>query len=328
MRSKAITILKVAISAALIYFIFSRMPLASIADRLFSANRWFLLAALALYVMAIVVNAAKWQVLLRAQGVRIPFGALLEFQFVGFFFNNFLPANVGGDVMRGYGLARYTDRGADAGVSVIVDRIIGLIAYMSSAALAAFITVNLGGRHELGPIEAVALAALAILMLGFAVLLSRRLRAQVTRLCRRHLLASLAPAWGRISVAFDAYRFHYSALALAFGIGLLGILCTTLVNWSLSQAIGGLMSLGSIFLFNPLIALVLMLPVSIGGLGVNQAVYPFFFGLAGVPREHALAVSILMQLVIIVGSLPGGAFWLRVQGGARQVTATGDATKA
>ena len=79
--------------------------------RLASANRWFLLAGLALFVAAIVVNAAKWQVLLRAQGVRIPFGALLEFQFVGFFFNNFLPANVGGDVMRGYGLARYTDFG-------------------------------------------------------------------------------------------------------------------------------------------------------------------------------------------------------------------------
>jgi hypothetical protein len=313
-----------------------------------------LLGGLAWFVIAIVANAAKWQVLLRAQGVRIPFGALLEFQFVGFFFNNFLPANVGGDVMRGYGLARYTgsaeddssakglqagsegpgasrasqeprrglgDRAADAGVSVIVDRIIGLIAYMSSAALAAFVIVNLDGQRELRPVEALALAALAILVLGFALLLSRRLRALVTSLCERRILAPLAPAWRRISAAFGAYRFRYGALALAYGIGLLGIVCTALVNWSLSQAIGGLMSLGSIFLFNPLIALVLMLPVSIGGLGVNQAVYPFFFGLVGVPREHALAVSILMQLVIIVGSLPGGAFWLRVRGGAGQPVA-------
>ena len=41
---------------------------------------------------------------------------VLQFLYAGFFFNNFLPANVGGDVMRGYGLARYTDRTADAAV--------------------------------------------------------------------------------------------------------------------------------------------------------------------------------------------------------------------
>ena len=70
------------------------------------------------------------------------------------------------------------------------------------------------------------------------------------------------------------------------------------------------MSLPAIFLFNPLIALVLMIPISIGGLGVNQTAYPFFYGLAGVPVAHALAVSLLMQAVIILGSLPGGVLWL------------------
>ncbi len=100
----------------------------------------------------------------------------------------------------------------------------------------------------------------------------------------------------------------------AIGGALLGIACTTLVNWFLSQAMGGLMSLAAITLFNPLIALVLMIPVSIGGLGVNQTAYPFFYGLAGVPTGHALAVSLLMQAVIILGSLPGGVFWLRGRG--------------
>ena len=78
----------------------------------------------------------------------MPFGAVLRFIFVGFFFNNFLPANVGGDVMRGFSLARYTDRGADAAVSVIVDRVIGLMAYMTTAALAAFIAVNVTGGQR------------------------------------------------------------------------------------------------------------------------------------------------------------------------------------
>jgi hypothetical protein len=213
--------------------------------------------------------------------------------------------------MRGYGLARYTDRTADAAVSVIADPIISLMAYMTTATIAAFITVAVIGHGELARFEGIAAAALVALVFGFAVLLSRRLRALVSRVFRTRLLLPLSPTWESVSGAFNAYRFRYDALALAFGVGFLGILCTTFVNWCLSQSMGGLMPLWSIFLFNPLIALVGMIPIFIAGLGINQTAYPFFFGRVGVPANHAIAVSLLMQVVIILGSLPGGFFWLR-----------------
>jgi glycosyltransferase 2 family protein len=311
MRDKLVNLLKVAVSVGLVAWAFTKIDLKLVASQLAAANPWLVLAALALFEVAIIVNGMKWQVLLRAQGVRVPFGPLLQFLFTGFFFNNFLPANVGGDVIRGYGLARYTDRGADAAVSVIVDRIVGLIAYMSTAFVAAVILVNLRSGQGLQELEWIAFVALLALLAAFATLLSRRVRAIVSRLFTVRLLSPLAPLWNRISSAFDAYRFQYRALALAFGMGLLGIVCTTFVNWLLSQSMGGLMPLTTILLLNPLIALVLMLPISIGGIGVSQAAYPFFYGLAGVPPSHALAVSLLMQAVVILGSLPGAFFWLR-----------------
>lgn len=316
MRDRLMTVLKVAVSLALIIYVFSRVDVGRVGQQLREARPAYLLLALVCYLAAIGINAVKWQVLLRAQGVPIPFVEVLQFQFVGFFFNNFLPANVGGDLMRGYGLARYTDRTADAAVSVIVDRIVGLMAYMATAAAAAVITVTVTGRSDLQAVEAVALLALAVLALGFGVLLSRRLRALIGRAFGWRWLSPLAPLWERVSTAFNAYRFRYGALSAAFGVALLGIVCTTLVNWALSQSMGGLMSLAAIALFNPLIALVLMIPISIGGLGVNQTAYPFFYGLAGVPADHAVAVSLFMQAVIVVGSLPGGLFWWRNRGRA------------
>lgn len=311
MRDRLVTLLKIVVSLGLIALAFALVDVRQVGAQLARARPALFVAALAIYVLAITVNGVKWQVLLRAQRIRIPFGALLRFLFVGFFFNNFLPANVGGDVMRGYGLARYTDRTADAAVSVIVDRVIGLMAYMSTAVVAAVVAVNLTGHSELAQVEWVAIVALGILALGFGVLLSRRLRLLIARLFAWRWLAPLAPLWGRISDAFNAYRFSYRALTSAFGIALIGILCTTVVNWLLSQSMGGLMPLSAIFLFNPLIALVLMIPISIGGIGVSQTAYPFFFGLAGVPSDHALAVSLLMQGIALLGSLPGGVLWLR-----------------
>jgi uncharacterized protein (TIRG00374 family) len=311
LRDKLVNLLKIVISIGLVVWAFSKIDLKQVGAQLAAANPWSILAALALFETAIIINGVKWQVLLRAQGIRVPFGALLQFLFMGFFFNNFLPANVGGDVIRGYGLARYTDRAADAAVSVIVDRIVGLIAYMSTAFVAAVIVVNLTDGKGLQQLEWVAFVALIALLVAFATLLSRRVRAVLSRVFAMRLLSRLAPLWNRISGAFDAYRFQYRALALAFGLGLLGIVCTSFVNWFLSQSMGGMMPLPTIFLLNPLIALTLMLPISIGGIGVSQAAYPFFYGLAGVPPSHALAVSLLMQATMIVGSLPGAFFWLR-----------------
>ncbi len=324
MRDRALTILKIVVSLGLIAFVFSRVPLAEVGSQLASATPWLLLAAFAAYLLAMTLNAVKWQILLRAQGIRIPFPALLRFQFIGFFFNNLPSATGAGDVMRGYGLARYTDRTADAAVSVIVDRIIGLTAYMATAALAALVAVNFTGHGELRGIEGVAIVALLVLGLALGVLLSRRLRGLIGRLFALRPLAPLAPLWERVSEAFNCYRFRYRALLAAFGVALLGIACTTLVNWLVSQSMGGAMLLVYILLFNPLIALVLMIPISVGGLGLSQGVYPFFYGLVGVPAGHSLAVSLLMNLIAILASLPGGMLWFQVRRGGSPAMEIGD----
>jgi uncharacterized protein (TIRG00374 family) len=321
-RDRAFTLIKVLLSIFLIVLAFSKVPLSQVATQLASANLGYFLVALLLYFLAIVVNGVKWQILLRAQDMRVPFRAVLQFLFIGFFFNNFLPANVGGDVMRGYGLARYTDRSADAAVSVIVDRIIGMMAYMSTAVVAALVAVRLSDRPEWRRVEWVAIIALAALGMGFAVMLSRRFRSFISSVFALRWFAPVAPIWEKLSDAFNAYRFQYGALVAAFGVALIGILCTALVNWCLSLSMGGQMPLGIIFLVNPLIALVLMLPISIGGLGVTQAVYPFFYSLAGVPADHALAVSLMMQLIVFLGSLPGAFLWARGEY-ARRRTAAG-----
>ena len=77
------------------------------------------------------------------------------------------------------------------------------------------------------------------------------------------------------------------------------------------QSLGGGIPLIYIFIFNPIIAFVLAFPISIGGLGVTQAIYPFFYGLVGIPANLAFTVSLLKQLIIYVTSLIGGVLWWR-----------------
>jgi uncharacterized membrane protein YbhN (UPF0104 family) len=314
MRDKAVTLLKVMISAGLLAWTFSRVPLADVSRQLATARPLYLLAGLAVFVLDILADGMKWHVLLRAQGVRVPRTAVLKLQFVGYFFNNFLPAAMlGGDVMRGFGLARLTARPADAAVSVLLDRIVGFLAYVISALVASIIAVNVSGRRDLRHVQALAaLAALAIAA-ALALLLNSRVREAIGPLFGRRPMAALAGPWAHTARALRAYHGRSGALWTAFCYALLGVVCATLVNWLVSRAMGGEMALPLIFLFNPMIALASMLPISIGGLGVTQATYPLFYGAAGVSTEHALAVSVLVQLTQLLASLPGCWFWLRAR---------------
>lgn len=311
MKEKVLTVLKIIISLALIAYLFYKIDLSAALRLMAQADPLYISLALLLYLGAITTGGLKWYILLRAQGIHIPFLSLLGYTFVGVFFNNFLPANVGGDVMRGWGLARQTERAAEAAVSVVVDRIVGFIAFMSAAALTAAVAVYLTGRADLLKILLAALIALTLIAGGFALLLSRRVWALFGRLFALSFLAPLAPLYERLSGALSAYRHSYGVLAAAFCISLLTLILSNFVNYLIAEALGGGIPLLYIFLFNPLIAFVLLVPISIGGLGVGQGAYVVFFGLAGVPEHLALSVSLAMQVIIYISSLPGGVLWWR-----------------
>ncbi|RME83373.1 MAG: UPF0104 family protein [Caldilineae bacterium] len=313
MQKPFASLIRVFMSLALIalaLFLF-RDKLPDVVAGLRAARLWLVLVAILIFWTAMTINALKWWILLRAQTKEVPFRALVNYTFVGFFFNNLLPANIGGDLMRGYGLARYMDRGAVAVASVMLDRLLGLAAYMSVATLASLVTVFLDGHSELSVLPVVAtIAALSLLLLA-AILLSRRVRRLVERVVKGTFLRRFGRIWDSLSLAFEVYRSHTKTLLIAFCVGLVGIASTSLLNFVLSESLGGGITLLEAFLFTPLIAMVLIIPISVGGVGLSQMAYPFFYGLVGIPAAHAFSMSVLMQAVQLFCSLPGGVLWIR-----------------
>jgi len=310
-KDRLLTALKIVISLGLIVYLLFKVDFNVVAATIRSANYVNLSFAILLYAGAVIAGGLKWYILLRAQRIPISFWGLLGYTFVGVFFNNFLPANVGGDVMRGYGLARYTDRAAEAAVSVVVDRVVGLIAFMSAAFASSVAAVFLIGRQELLTIVIVSGAATLAIASLFAAVLSRRIRAWVERLFAIRILARFAALYHRLSDALTFYRFKFDRLFMAYCVSLLTLALSNFSIYVTAEALGGGVPLWAIFLFNPLIAFVLLIPISVGGLGLNQGAFVFFYGLAGIPSKVIFPVSLVMQFIIYLTSLPGGFLWQR-----------------
>src|SRR5512135_1355186 len=205
---------KIGVTIAIIIFLFARIDLAVMARHLARANMLLLLLALALYFLAIGLGALKWQVLVRAQNMNIPLGDLLAYSLVGLFFGNLLPSNVGGDVVRAYGLVRVTDRAEAAAISVLVDRLMGLVAFLGAAVvMAALAAVTLTRGAELEQIEVATVVVAALFIFASTLMFSRRVSQRLKWVFRFSLLAPFLPIAQRVYHALQVYRHSYRALA-------------------------------------------------------------------------------------------------------------------
>ncbi len=81
-------------------------------------------------------------------------------------------------------------------------------------------------------------------------------------------------------------------------------------------------------LFNPVVAFVLLIPISFNGLGAKEATVVFFFGLVGVANEQALAMSLLFHVIVVLTSLPGGFVWFSKRRMAEEAKRIEDAERA
>jgi uncharacterized protein (TIRG00374 family) len=312
-RSVIFFALRLGISLALVTWLVAQDNPGRIVAEARGADLRVLAVAFGLYLLAITMNAYKWGVLLRAQQAVVPLGQLIRSTFVGLFFGNFLPSNVGGDAVRAFDLSRSMANGTTAATSVIVDRLTGLLVFIASAAIFGTAAALWTGAPALWQVALLSLG----LFVGGALLFLGLITRSVTRQAR--YLFALVPPLNRLRLtgrmvadSFAAYRRAPGALAWAalvsFGIQTI----TSVVNWLCAVAIGADAPFIYFFVFNPIIAFLLLAPISINGLGVQQAVYVFFYAsLASVMSEaQALTMSFLMQGVIIGAGLLGAIAWL------------------
>jgi uncharacterized membrane protein YbhN (UPF0104 family) len=310
MRGWLVPALKAVVSLGLLGVLLSRVELTRLWGVARNASPGWLATAFGLYVAMLLISAWRWGLLLRAQQIRVPFRHLASSFFVATFFNNFLPSNIGGDVVRVADTASAAGSKTLATTIVLIDRGIGLLALVLIAAVGAssasgFGPDNAGVAPEMlwaGFGLATAVATPALLMPQAFMRLLQPLRI-------------LHPEWvderlGRMADALSRFREAPVALAWCFA-GAIAVQAALVAFYaaiaSSMQLPIGFMELAVII---PISFIVQMLPVSMNGFGVREATFGFYFTRLGLPLESALLVSFVGAAVILIVSLAGGLAYL------------------
>jgi uncharacterized protein (TIRG00374 family) len=263
------------------------------------------------FLPVILIVSWRWRLLLAVHGVRLPFWRVFELNMIGQFFSAFLVGTTGGDVVKIFYVARAVPHHkAAVAFTVVVDRVIGLIALLLFGVLLSFTQLPLlfsqpYTRFFTGVFYLFAIGgAIAAAGASVAPIFLKRpaIRDFFKRLPLVHRATSVFAAYERTARAFGT-----NALALLASIP--SNICITFMGYCILRAMHLQPPLLAFCSILTMVNMLIALPISIAGLGVREQLFKTFLSLVAIDKDHAVTFSLTYFFLNIIWSLAGGPFY-------------------
>ncbi len=269
--------------------------------------------ALGILFLTTGIGIYRWKCLMHVQQIHLTNYQALWITSVGMFFNSFLIGATGGDVLKAwYAAAAIPQRKPQAVLSIIVDRFIGMTGLFLLATICVFMNLKALLVHEK---TRLLVSVVVGTFLGIIVV--------VVASTHRHYITS-HPWWewiwrfipaknllSQLSESYNTYGKYPGTLALTLLLSVGGHLLTVVAAWLIGQAMGiqGV-SWVHYLIYCPIINAFAAIPITVGGLGLRESAFKFFFSMQGVPDAQAVALSLLFYAATLVVSLTAGVLFL------------------
>ncbi len=299
--------LRFVISAGLIFLLYRRIELGEFVAVFRTLRTWPLVGLFILLFFNTAISALKWKMLLKADGIDIPWRSLTATYLVGTFFNMFLPSNIGGDAYRVYDVASFSKRTAHSFASVLADRLSGFVALVVIG-----VGFGLMGLKLLPDVEI--LWVPVIVMAGLFVVIGSLFQQNMIRwFLDQPPFAGMGKLRSFSFKLLDSVSQYRKAPGLFARIMLVSfvfqftvIVCVYLLALGLDFDI----PFHYLCVFVPFVSLVEALPISIFGLGIRDASYVFFFTRVDLPEVQALTLALAYVVVSLLYALSGGVIFM------------------
>jgi hypothetical protein len=300
-------IIKAIVSISLLTIIIVNINWDEVMKNFSSANYLFICAAVLLNIIERVELTYKWNLLIWARGVDISFIRLFLINSIGGFWGLFLPSSLGTDVVRGYYLVKNNSEKSVSVSSVFVDRILGMLSLLLLAVISIFFAGDLLSGLNID-IYILALFIIVVFLLylfqrdNTAVFLEKTFK----RVKNNKLFENIV----KLNNSILKYKKYPKALFFSFLITMLVQVTRVMTYYFIASAFNISVPIIYFFLFVPIIMLIIMIPVSIGGLGVREGTFIAFFTLVGMSINDAVVISFTNSFINTLITLSGGLVYL------------------
>lgn len=287
LKKFATTVLKIAVSAAAVfYLVYSINPEeeARIVDSLKSAHWGGLFLAFLLFNLSKIISSVRLNKYFKCIAIQLGEWFNLKLYYLGMFYNLFLPGGIGGDGYKVYYLNReYGGSVKKLVAATILDRLSGVVVL----GFLALILAVLSTLEQFIPFQNPILLFLGVL--------------------------SFPVFWFIHNKFFKDFNPEFiRALIMGFGVQLSQLACAALILWSI-DAPGSYFDYMTLFLVSSVVA---VLPFTIGGIGARELVMlkgVAFFATLGGAAPMALTFSILFFVITALSSFIGIYFTIKLK---------------
>ncbi len=288
------------LSGALLWWLFSRIDFKHTWEAVKGSDINYMMTAGVIFFAINFIILWRWRILMKALGLKTKRFSAMRWFFTGIFCNLFLPSSIGGDVVKGLGLAKEVGHKPKVFASIVLDRLVGF----AGIVLVASIAFLFGHKIVQDMSVLLSIAVMAMVSVGFvAVLFSHRI---FSRVCKAFAV------WPKVKDSL--MNLHYDIVLLkgkqkqaweTVGISILAQLILAVEFYLTAKGMHQDISLVYFIIFSPIVCVVTSLP-SIGGLGVREIGWVYLLSKVGVHEGVALGLSLInFGFMIIVGLLGG-----------------------
>lgn len=298
---------KLAVSGLLVCYLLRKLDLSVICGYVREINLSWIVIAVCLLGIGRLITGWRWGVLLDVQGIHIPFKTILSFLFVSNFFNTFLPSTIGGDAIRASDSSRHSSLPAESITTIVVERMMGICAL----ATIAFVSLLCGIGSD-GHLLLFFWPVLLLVVLTYAALiltLNRRLAGFMAAALGKTRLKGVSSRIRKVSSVLSELKQNKDSMIKAGLLSLLLQVNVIFYTYVVALSMNLRIPLIDFFVIVPIVLVILILPVSINGIGLRENAYALMF--AGyVTGEEAVALSwVLLALSLFLGGV-GGLFYI------------------
>jgi uncharacterized membrane protein YbhN (UPF0104 family) len=283
------------LSSLLFIWLLVRQDWAKTYASLLHTPLWLLPLVFGLYLGGMIINAFRWNALLRVQRIEVPFLEVVKMVLTGAFASNFLPSTIGGDSVRIVALTHYEASWTLSVASVVLDRLVNVVS-MITALPFSFLAFESPGSlfHFLSALPGIAPGLAGVGMRG-----------GWTQKARSTVEGWLARFWGILRL----WAEHPRVFVLTFGLSWLSSIVVFFAIWALANQLGVQIAYYQVIGIMTLSYAVNLLPVSINGYGVREVTITALFMQLGATLEQASTLAVVTRFVLLLEALPG-ALWL------------------
>ncbi|MBN2136834.1 MAG: flippase-like domain-containing protein [Sedimentisphaerales bacterium] len=284
-------------------------------------DMWVFGCVFGVFCVSQVLVGLRWWLLLRTQAIYIDFLAAVRLYLLGWFYNNVMPSSIGGDLIRIWYVGKHTEKRFEAGLSVLVDRAIGLastliiafffyVVFLRSAGQKIEFAAKSGSGGVLSRYWPVTGLVVAAVLGGFLVHAGGR--------------AMLKRVWGAACVharlmaeklvyAGKLYGRRPLVILATFWLTVLLQITTITGFWFLGKNLGIEAGVKYYYVFFTLVWVIGAVPVSIGGAVVVEGALVLLFVNFAVPsvsQGDAVALALCQRVIWLLASVPGAIIHL------------------